>query len=412
MMCRLHFRQFLGIVAVGLLSGCTMLTPGPTEPVDTTPIPPGSPGIIDTTQPPSTGGQMPLYHTVQPGETLYGISQRYNQQWQQIAQWNNIQPPYNLSVGQRLLVSASGGMTGTPSGPVIYPIETAQPPAPVIIDTQPSFPSQPSTPAVVDRQLGYHTVQAGETLFSISRRYGYTPTQVAEWNGLPPPYTLSIGQMLLVSPPDGVSGIVTSPTAPVTAPNLSAPNSGQHVVQTGETLFSIARRYGHTVEQVASWNGLTPPYTLSVGQRLLVSPSGSVPVATTPSVSANVSYHTVAAGETLFSISRRYGNTVEQVAAWNRLTPPYSLSVGQRLTVGQAGTTQTGLSAASSSPRLSQSSSSTTRGSIGFHTVQPGETLASIARDYRLTTHDLSIWNGIGMPYTVYPGQRLLIVPP
>jgi peptidoglycan DL-endopeptidase LytF len=127
-----------------------------------------------------------------------------------------------------------------------------------------------------------------------------------------------------------------------------------------------------------------------------------------------LSYHTVAAGETLFSISRRYGNAVEQVAAWNRLTPPYSLSVGQRLIVGQggSGTTQTGFSRMSSLPTLSQSSASTARGSIGFHTVQPGETLASIARDYRLTTHDLSVWNGIGMPYTVYPGQRLLIVPP
>lgn len=418
MMCCSYFYKYTGLLAIGLLSGCTMLTPGPTEPVDTTPLPSGSPGIIDTAPSPGVGSPMSSYHTVQAGETLYGISQRYNQPWQQIAQWNNIQPPYNLSIGQRLLIAGSGG--GGSSAPVVYPIDTTPPPSPVIIDSQP-FPSQPSTPAVIDQQLGYHIVQAGDTLFNISRRYGYTPAQVAEWNSLPPPYTLSIGQMLLVSPPRGQSAVVTAPTA--TPPRVTAPSagsgSGQHIVQAGETLYSIARRYGYTVEQVASWNYLAPPYGLSVGQVLLVSPGGSAPVTTTPTTSAPVSsgtasYHTVAAGETLYSISRSYGNSVEQIAAWNRLTPPYTLSTGQRLIVGQggSGTTQTGFSRMSSLPTLSQSSASTARGSIGFHTVQPGETLASIARDYRLTTHDLSVWNGIGMPYTVYPGQRLLIVPP
>jgi peptidoglycan DL-endopeptidase LytF len=116
------------------------------------------------------------------------------------------------------------------------------------------------------------SVQAGDTLFSISRRYGYTPAQVAEWNGLPPPYTLSIGQMLLVSPPRrtflALSPLLLRPAASDCS-QCQVAVAGNMLCRAGETLFSIARRYGHTVEQVASWNYLTPPYTLSVGQRLI-----------------------------------------------------------------------------------------------------------------------------------------------
>ncbi|WP_413217172.1 LysM peptidoglycan-binding domain-containing protein [Thermus oshimai] len=89
-----------------------------------------------------------------------------------------------------------------------------------------------------------------------------------------------------------------------------------HVVAPGETLFSIARRYGTTVEELQRLNGLSD-FLIRPGQVLKVGP-------------AQAPTHVVAAGETLFSIARRYGTTVEALKALNGLQDE-TLKVGQVL---------------------------------------------------------------------------------
>lgn len=415
-----------GIVLVALLHGCALLTPGPTDDTsvsdgNTTTIPVGTgstttyPPVIDTTT------TMPTYHTVIQGETLFGIAQRYAQTWQQIAQWNNIQAPYNLNPGQQLLVSMGGGFTPSPT--TTYPVDNTQTTSPVVIVDNGGLTS---TPGIIDTQIGYYTVQAGDTLYSLSRRFGYSVAQLTSWNGLTPPYTLSVGQALVVSPPDGNStSVVTTPVNTVpNMPVISTPainyGSNVHTVQVGDTLYSLSRRYGYSVAEIASWNGLAPPYSLSVGQSLIISPSGSGSgtMVSTPSTtpSRNSSYHVVASGETLYSIAHRYGSSVAEIASLNGLAPPYTLSVGQSILVASSGSVRSASVEGGSALQLQSynaaSNNNSARNSISIHTVQKNETLASIARQYGLTTHELSIWNGIGMPYTVYPGQRLLIVPP
>lgn len=94
------------------------------------------------------------------------------------------------------------------------------------------------------RSGGVHRVTAGETLYSISRRYGVPVRDIIVANSFRAPYHLSVGQ----------------------AVRLPAP--GVHVVQKGETGYSISRRYGVTVSSLMSFNGIRPPYTLSIGQKL------------------------------------------------------------------------------------------------------------------------------------------------
>ncbi len=423
-----------GIVLVALLHGCALLTPGPTDDTtdttvsdgDTTTIPVGT--DTTTTYPPVVDTTMPVYHTVTQGETLYGISQLYGQTWQQIAQWNNIQPPYSLSQGQQLLVSMGGSTSSTPT--TTYPVDNTLPSSPVAIVDNGSTGT--TTPGIVDTETGYYVVSTGDTLYSISRSVGYSVAQIASWNGLVPPYTLSVGQMLVVSPPSGTtSTVVTTPTITtpivttptVTTPTVTTPNvsygGNTYVVQAGDTLYSISRRSGYSVAQIASWNGLAAPYSLSVGQVLMLSASASSTVVSTPTVTtpttttSSSGTHVVATGQTLYSIARQYGSSVAQIASVNGLIPPYTLSVGQTLTIPSGSVSAASIGGGSAlTTTYSAPSNNSTRSSISFHTVKQNETLASIARDYGLTTHELSIWNGIGMPYTVYPGQRLLIVPP
>ncbi len=94
----------------------------------------------------------------------------------------------------------------------------------------------------------FHTVNKGETLYSIAWMAGTTVDEIARWNALDAPYNIHPGDRLRIRP-------------------LSS-KAGYHTVTTGETLYSIAKASGATVSQLAAWNGLKPPYTLQPGQQL------------------------------------------------------------------------------------------------------------------------------------------------
>ncbi len=136
-----------------------------------------------------------------------------------------------------------------------------------------------------------------------------------------------------------------------------ASDSGIITVGRGDTLYAIARRTGMSVDELATLNKLAAPYTLRVGQKLktrsensvarddvlavpqrLVSkrPSPtSVPAQTTTVV--ELKEITVGAGDTLYSLSRRYAIPVNDLAVMNKLSAPFALRVGQKLRVPNLG---------------------------------------------------------------------------
>lgn len=125
--------------------------------------------------------------------------------------------------------------------------------------------------------------------------------------------------------------VVRSQTRPQSQPKAASTTSvsnRQHTVQRGETLYALSNRYGVPVRALISANKLRPPYTLSVGQRLTV-PVGRV--------------HVVRKGETGYGISRRYGVTASALMKANGIRPPYRLAVGQKLKLpgGAKGPVQT-----------------------------------------------------------------------
>ncbi len=104
--------------------------------------------------------------------------------------------------------------------------------------------------------------------------------------------------------------------APQTA--QKSPQSGQYIVQKGDTVYAIGRRFGLPPKEIIRVNQLPPPHHLEVGQRL------RLPVART---------HKVKRGETVYGISRSYGVDMSELTRINQIGPPYSISVGQVLTL-------------------------------------------------------------------------------
>lgn len=157
-----------------------------------------------------------------------------------------------------------------------------------------------------------HLVGEKETLFGLSKRYGVTVARILEFNPTADG-GIEAGQLLKVPyVPKG-----RTQTAEGTV----------HKVQPRETLFSISRMYGVSVDDIKSWNNLKDN-ALSVGQDILIK-KGSAPKQTEVKMT-----HTVAAGETLYSIARQYNVSVDKIKEWNGIQGN-DLKVSQVIYVAQ-----------------------------------------------------------------------------
>jgi LysM repeat protein len=101
-----------------------------------------------------------------------------------------------------------------------------------------------------------------------------------------------------------------------------------HVVQPGEGLFEIAALYGVNASAIAQANGVNNPNLLRAGQKLII-PG----ITQSEARRARSTIHVVQSGETLISIAQRYGVSAEAIAAENELANPNALRVGQELMI-------------------------------------------------------------------------------
>ena len=180
----------------------------------------------------------------------------------------------------------------------------------------------------------YYIVQNGDSLWKIANKYGITVNELKSLNGLTSD-NLSVGQILEVP--------------------SSSSDSGTYTVKAGDSLWKIANQYGITVNELKSLNELTSD-NLSVGQILKV-----------PSSSSDSGTYTVKAGDSLWNIANKYGITVNELKSMNGLTSD-NLSIGQVLKVPNSNNT---------------------------YIVKSGDSLWSIANRYGTTVNELKSLNGL-----------------
>jgi LysM repeat protein len=109
-----------------------------------------------------------------------------------------------------------------------------------------------------------------------------------------------------------------------------------YIVQRGDTLASIARRYGTTIQAIAQANNIINPNLIYPAQRLVIPSSGggtAPPPAPTPPPPATGTVHVVQAGETLTRIAVRYGVTTQLLVQANNISNPNFIYVGQSLVI-------------------------------------------------------------------------------
>jgi len=157
-----------------------------------------------------------------------------------------------------------------------------------------------------------HQVDQGETLFSISRRYGLSTQEVKKLNPNADVENLSIGDTLRA----------------LLFPELSRGEKTLHTVQEGETLYRLAKQYEVTTDQIKTWNalGLEP---LKISQVIAIYQSQPQPKEIDTS---RYLTHQVQEGETLYAIARAYQVPVAELMKRNELETE-SIKFGQLLTI-------------------------------------------------------------------------------
>ncbi len=222
---------------------------------------------------------------------------------------------------------------------------------------------------IVATSAGYE-VQSGDTLASIAADHGTTISDLVATNSINDPNRIRAGQTLTIA---------------------GTPSETTHTVVPGETLAKIASSYGTTVSDLASANGLSNPNLLRIGQLIRIASTPSDEGVTSQVITGT---HIVSAGESLASIARRYGTTVEAIAQVNGLTNPELIFVGTQLTIAEG---------------VAESSTTAAPTSTSVHVVAPGETLGAIAARFGTSIQALISSNNLADANLIKPGQQISV---
>lgn len=117
-----------------------------------------------------------------------------------------------------------------------------------------------------------------------------------------------------------VNGIVKSFNLKMKDNEVSGSTGNTHTVVKGDTLYSIAKKYGTTVANLQTLNPKIDPNSLQIGQKLVISGS-------------NPTYHKVVKGDTVSALAEKYGCTIKQIKTWNGLDSKYTINIGQKIRV-------------------------------------------------------------------------------
>lgn len=192
------------------------------------------------------------------------------------------------------------------------------------------------TASVFAQQKVTHTVKDDDTLFSISKEYGVSITEIKEWNQIEG-NTISLGQQLTLFIPENAATKSDSINTGTSLLQIDpVQNNTFYTVKSGDNLYNIAQAHGMSVAQLKELNGLTGDI-IRVGQKLSVKA-----VSVAPSVSefsdestpqGKFVVYTVQPGENITDILTRFNMTKDEFESLNPDVNPERLARGLKVTV-------------------------------------------------------------------------------
>ena len=203
-------------------------------------------------------------HRVRRGETLASIGAKYGVSVSEIVKLNRIRNVNKIYVGQELVIPSEGGSSAAQA---------------------------PSSKSSKTGKKTIHVVTAGETLQGIASKYKVSAGDVMKWNEIANPNRVFVGQKLILYG-------ATSPQEKITV-----------VIRRGDSLSKLAEKYGVSVADIQEWNDIRNPSKVRIGQKVVIYTGGGGWV-----------IHKVKRGDSLGAIASRYGCTLAEIKSWNGIS--------------------------------------------------------------------------------------------
>ena len=179
----------------------------------------------------------------------------------------------------------------------------------IFLDETSEVPVIENPTGTINTETITYTVQRGDTLWAIARRYGTTSGEITEINNISNPNLIYPGQELRIPTNSTTEGEETRGTGDII-----------YTVQRGDTLSKIAREYNVTVAHIVELNDITNPNLIYPGEKLRITESDVTNLSPIPK--NNYSTYTVRRGDTLSGIARRFGVSVNYLVTANNIQNP------------------------------------------------------------------------------------------
>ncbi len=308
------------------------------------------------------------------GDTLGSIARRFGVGVKQLMAWNGL-PNTRIRAGRYLVVQRDGGGSRSSRSVSASSRSGAAP-------------------------TGRYKVRRGDNLSAIATRYRVDVSDLQAWNGLRGS-RIDVGQVLRVPGARRAESNDRSEGGDNSEAGEQAPSGGRYRIRSGDNLATIARRFGVSVDDLKSWNGMRST-RIRAGEWLQVasataskrssSPRSEARAAEAPLVAASTAgqRYRIRRGDSLVEIAQRFNVSVEQLKAWNRLRSS-RITAGDDLYVGPPS------GGATARPDAGSASISVVRAAAAGkrYRIRRGDNLAEIASRFRVSIDDLKAWNGL-----------------
>lgn len=371
------------------------------------------------------------FHTVRDGETIFSIAKVYKVTPLEIKKWNNLDN-INLKKGDIIQVKATSGIANNNTTNTVD-------------NTNPLLPSNQNTTNNSNNDaILLPSVNSNNTNNTANNNYNNPAVN----NNTNSNYNTQAGNYNYSN-----NTANTNTTTNSINSSASMPANKMHLVERGEGVYSIARKYNISPKDLMKWNGLNNKSLLDVGDQLYLAPGMAPPA-----------QHVVKKGETLYRISKEYDTDVSDLMSWNQLSST-DIQAGQTLFVSQpsftnsssdvnttgwqqtsnsnyntvaentntqnnqvytstqnslgnfnqvAGTTQNNLNTTTNTnynqPAVSNETTTTTT-AAGYHTVGANENIYEIAAKYKVKVDDLRTWNNLQVGTNIKAGDKIIVDP-
>lgn len=277
-------------------------------------------------------------YTVQTGDTLYGIAKQFGTTVDEIKRLNNLSSNV-ITKGQVLTIKEDTTVPNTyvvVKGDSLYTIGKKFGVSPEelmrfnnlssnILQIGQVLKIPTKNEGIITPENITYTVVKGDSLYTISKKYGITVDELMRYNNLSST-SLQIGQILKIpTTMDDGGGIIITPIYE------------NYTVKKGDSLYTIAKKFNTTVDQIRKDNSLAST-NLSIGQVLKIKVGEEIVGVEEcygegfQDVEKNYITYTVKKGDSLYTIAKNYNTTVDNIKKLNNLTSN-NLSIGQVLKI-------------------------------------------------------------------------------